>query len=129
MGMECYVIKGGNPLAGEVEIAGAKNAALPIISAAIMSDESVTLENLPDVNDINVLLDAVAGIGAHVERFSSCHHIHLLLFKLRFKFLYKQYIWWDTISQHKIKLWFKNINPMNRAEISAILLQGQEGIG
>lgn len=67
MGMECYVIKGGNPLAGEVEIAGAKNAALPIISAAIMSDESVTLENLPDVNDINVLLDAVAGIGAHVE--------------------------------------------------------------
>ena len=35
MGMECYVIKGGNPLAGEVEIAGAKNAALPIISAAI----------------------------------------------------------------------------------------------
>jgi UDP-N-acetylglucosamine 1-carboxyvinyltransferase len=66
--MECYVIKGGNPLAGEVEIAGAKNAALPIISAAIMSDESVTLENLPDVNDINVLLDAVAGIGAHVER-------------------------------------------------------------
>ena len=68
MGMECYVIKGGNPLAGEVEIAGAKNAALPIISAAIMSDESVTLENLPDVNDINVLLDAVAGIGAHVER-------------------------------------------------------------
>ena len=67
MGMECYVIKGGNPLAGEVEIAGAKNAALPIISAAIMSDESVTLENLPDVNDINVLLDAVAGIGAHVS--------------------------------------------------------------
>ena len=50
--MEQYVIKGGNPLVGEVEIAGAKNAALPIISAAIMTDETVTLENLPDVNDV-----------------------------------------------------------------------------
>ena len=46
--MEQYVIKGGNPLVGEVDIAGAKNAALPIISAAIMTDETVTLENLPD---------------------------------------------------------------------------------
>lgn len=52
--MEQYVIKGGIPLVGEVDIAGAKNAALPIISAAIMSNETVTLENLPDVNDINV---------------------------------------------------------------------------
>ncbi len=66
--MEQYVIKGGIPLVGEVEIAGAKNAALPILSAAIMSDETVTLENLPDVNDINVLIEAVEKIGAHVER-------------------------------------------------------------
>lgn len=66
--MEQYVIKGGIPLVGEVEIAGAKNAALPIISAAIMTDETVTLENLPDVNDINVLLEAIEKIGAHVER-------------------------------------------------------------
>jgi len=66
--MEQYVIKGGIPLVGEVEIAGAKNAALPILSAAIMSDETVTLENLPDVNDINVLIEAIEKIGAHVER-------------------------------------------------------------
>ena len=66
--MEQYIIKGGIPLVGEVEIAGAKNAALPILSAAIMSDETVTLENLPDVNDINVLIEAVEKIGAHVER-------------------------------------------------------------
>ena len=66
--MEQYVIKGGNPLVGEVDIAGAKNAALPIISAAIMTDETVTLENLPDVNDVNVLLDSIRGIGAYVER-------------------------------------------------------------
>ena len=66
--MEQYVIKGGSPLVGEVEIGGAKNAALGILAAAIMTDETVTLENLPDVNDINVLLEAIEGIGAAVQR-------------------------------------------------------------
>ena len=66
--MEQYIIKGGNPLVGEVEIGGAKNAALPILAAAIMSDETVTIDNLPDVNDINVLLEAIEGIGAEVQR-------------------------------------------------------------
>ena len=66
--MEQYIIKGGNPLVGEVEIGGAKNAALAILAAAIMSDETVMIDNLPDVNDINVLLDAIAGIGAMVHR-------------------------------------------------------------
>ena len=47
--MEQYVIKGGNPLVGEVEISGAKNAALAILAAAIMTDETVTIDNLPDV--------------------------------------------------------------------------------
>ena len=64
--MEQYVIKGGNPLVGEVEIAGAKNAALAILAAAIMTDETILIENLPDVRDINVLLEAIAGIGAQV---------------------------------------------------------------
>ena len=66
--MEQYVIKGGNPLVGEVEIAGAKNAALAILAAAIMTDETVLIENLPDVRDINVLLEAIAEIGAVVDR-------------------------------------------------------------
>ena len=66
--MEQYIIKGGNPLVGEVEIGGAKNAALAILAAAIMTDETVTIENLPDVNDINVLLEAMAGIEATVQR-------------------------------------------------------------
>ena len=66
--MEQYIIKGGNPLVGEVEIGGAKNAALPILAASIMTDETVTIENLPDVNDINVLLEAIEGIGASVQR-------------------------------------------------------------
>ena len=66
--MEQYIIKGGIPLVGEVEIGGAKNAALAIIAAAIMTDETVIIENLPDVRDINVLLDAMQDIGAEVIR-------------------------------------------------------------
>ena len=67
--MEQYIIKGGNPLVGEVEIGGAKNAALAILAAAIMTEETVLIDNLPDVNDINVLLEAIQGIGAMVQRF------------------------------------------------------------
>ena len=66
--MEQYVIKGGNPLVGEVEIGGAKNAALGILAAAIMADETVIIDNLPNVRDINVLLSAMEGIGAKIER-------------------------------------------------------------
>ena len=66
--MEQYIIKGGNPLVGEVEIGGAKNAALAILAAAIMTDETVQIDNLPDVNDINVMLEAISGIGAVVQR-------------------------------------------------------------
>lgn len=63
-----YIIKGGTPLRGEVTIGGAKNAALGILAAAIMTDDTVVIDNLPDVRDINVLLDAIAGIGATVHR-------------------------------------------------------------
>ena len=66
--MEQYIIKGGHPLVGEVEIGGAKNAALAILAAGIMTDDTVRIDNLPDVNDINVLLDAIEGIGASVHR-------------------------------------------------------------
>lgn len=66
--MDQYIIKGGNPLVGEVEIAGAKNAALAILAAAIMTDDIVLIENLPDVRDINVLLEAISEIGAQVDR-------------------------------------------------------------
>lgn len=66
--MNQYIIKGGKPLVGEVVIGGAKNAALGILAGAIMADEPVLIENLPNVNDVNVLIDAIAGIGAIVER-------------------------------------------------------------
>lgn len=65
--MEQYIIKGGNPLVGEVEIGGAKNAALAILAASVMTDESVIIENLPDVRDTNVLLQAMESIGVVVD--------------------------------------------------------------
>ncbi len=66
--MEQYAIKGGNPLVGEVEIGGAKNAALAILPAAIMSNDTVFIENMPDVSDTNVLLQAMESVGATVTR-------------------------------------------------------------
>ncbi|MBO6015367.1 MAG: UDP-N-acetylglucosamine 1-carboxyvinyltransferase [Lachnospiraceae bacterium] len=66
--MEQYAIKGGNPLVGEVEIGGAKNAALGILAASIMTDEMVSIDNLPDVRDTNVLIQAIGSIGGIVER-------------------------------------------------------------
>ena len=66
--MEQYAIKGGNPLVGDVEIGGAKNAALPILAASAMTGESVYIENIPDVRDVNVLLEAMENIGVVVKR-------------------------------------------------------------
>lgn len=63
-----YIIRGGIPLHGEVTISGAKNAALGILAAAIMTNETVTIDNLPDVRDINVMLTAIESIGATVRR-------------------------------------------------------------
>ncbi len=66
--MEQYVIRGGSPLVGEVEIGGAKNAALAILAASIMTDETVTIDNIPDVRDVNALLQAMSDIGARIDR-------------------------------------------------------------
>ncbi len=83
--MEQYAIKGGNPLVGEVEVGGAKNAALAILAAAIMTDETVLIENLPDVRDINVLIQAMESIGVVVNRMGrhavkiNAAHIHDLV--------------------------------------------------
>ena len=66
--MERYVIRGGKPLKGIVPVYGAKNAALALIAAAILTEEPVVINNLPDVSDINVLLEAITQIGAVVER-------------------------------------------------------------
>lgn len=66
--MEQYAIKGGNPLVGEVEIGGAKNAALAILAAAAMTDETVIIENVPDLRDTVAMLQAMESIGIQVEK-------------------------------------------------------------
>ncbi|WP_027364448.1 UDP-N-acetylglucosamine 1-carboxyvinyltransferase [Desulfotruncus alcoholivorax] len=64
--MEKLVICGGKPLSGRVRISGAKNAALAILSASIMAGEEVLLENIPDINDVRVMLDIIRCLGAAV---------------------------------------------------------------
>ena len=66
--MREYAIKGGAPLVGEVEIGGAKNAALGILAGALLSNETVEIENVPDLYDTNVMMDALRELGAYVEK-------------------------------------------------------------
>lgn len=61
-------MKGGHPLCGEVVIGGAKNASLGVLAAAVMTDGECLIENMPDVRDTNVMLQAIAGIGGTVTR-------------------------------------------------------------
>jgi len=63
-----FIVEGGHKLSGEIIPQGAKNEALQIISATLLTPEPVLIENLPDILDINKLLDLVEGLGARVER-------------------------------------------------------------
>jgi UDP-N-acetylglucosamine 1-carboxyvinyltransferase len=65
--MDKFVIRGGNPLVGSVRISGAKNAALPAMAAALLTDEPVILENIPDVRDIQTERNLLVSMGAEVE--------------------------------------------------------------
>ncbi|HEX3322234.1 MAG TPA: UDP-N-acetylglucosamine 1-carboxyvinyltransferase [Terriglobales bacterium] len=65
--MDKFVIRGGQPLLGTVRISGAKNAALPCIAAALLTDEPVVLENVPHVRDIETTRKLLAAMGAEVE--------------------------------------------------------------
>ncbi len=66
--MNQYAVRGGVHLVGEVEIGGAKNAALGILAGALMADEVVEIENVPDLSDTNVMLDALKTLGAQVTK-------------------------------------------------------------
>ena len=65
--MDKLVIRGGNPLLGTIRISGAKNAALPAMAAALLTDEPVILENIPQVRDIETELRLLSAMGAEVE--------------------------------------------------------------
>ena len=66
--MSKYIIKGGNRICGEVKISGAKNATLGVLAASIMTDEDVYISNIPDVWDINIMLESIVDLGAKVSR-------------------------------------------------------------
>src|SRR3954454_13039719 len=73
--MDKFVIRGGNPLLGTVRISGAKNAALPAMAAALLTDETVILENIPDVRDIETERKLLVAMGAEVDLgYGRAHH-------------------------------------------------------
>ena len=65
--MDCLVIKGGTPLKGEVKISGAKNAALPLMAATLLTDEECVLRNLPNLSDVRFMTRILKSLGATVE--------------------------------------------------------------
>jgi UDP-N-acetylglucosamine 1-carboxyvinyltransferase len=65
--MDKFVIRGGNPLLGTIKISGAKNSALPCMAAAILTEDEVILENIPQVRDIETERKLLASMGAEVE--------------------------------------------------------------
>lgn len=65
--MDKFVIKGGNPLKGEVRISGAKNAAVAILPAVLLSDEPCIIENIPEISDVTALLNAMQSLGAQIK--------------------------------------------------------------
>jgi UDP-N-acetylglucosamine 1-carboxyvinyltransferase len=65
--MDKFVIRGGNPLLGTIRVSGAKNAALPAMAAALLTEEPVILENVPQVRDIETTRKLLAAMGAEVE--------------------------------------------------------------
>ena len=73
--MDKFVIRGGNPLLGTIRVSGAKNAALPAMAAALLTDEPVVLENIPDVRDIQTERKLLVSLGAEVELgYGRAHH-------------------------------------------------------
>jgi len=73
--MDKYVIRGGNPLVGTIRVSGAKNSALPCMAAAILTEDEVILENIPQVRDIETERKLLVSMGAHVELGSgNAHH-------------------------------------------------------
>ena len=64
--MEKYIINGGKPLSGEVTVSGAKNVVVAMLPAALLADSPCTLENVPDISDVRVMIETMQGLGAEV---------------------------------------------------------------
>lgn len=66
--MEHIIVNGGKPLYGNVSVNGMKNAALPVICACVLNEETCIIDNIPPVNDVEILLDILSAMGANVKR-------------------------------------------------------------
>jgi len=80
--MERLVIEGGNRLVGEVEISGAKNAALPLLAASILTDKPIVLDNVPDLRDVDTMCKLLVDLGVEVNKFGE-HKLNLCAAKLK----------------------------------------------
>jgi len=74
--MSRFIIQGGRPLSGEIVASGNKNAALPMIAAALLSQQEVVLENVPRIRDVDSMLDILVHLGVHVARDEDRVRIH-----------------------------------------------------
>ena len=81
--MSKLTIKGGNRVSGTHRVPGNKNAALPMIAAALLTDEPVTLVNLPEIDDVGSMLEAARSLGAEVTRHAKERAVTLVTPKLR----------------------------------------------
>ena len=66
--MSRFIVQGGKPLSGEITASGNKNAILPMIAAALLTDEEIVLDNVPDLRDVAHMLEVLTHLGARVER-------------------------------------------------------------
>ena len=65
--MEKFIIKGGNPLKGEITVSGAKNSAVALIPAAIMADSPVVIEGVPEIDDVFALIEILKDFNVDVD--------------------------------------------------------------
>ncbi|MGC3989131.1 MAG: hypothetical protein QM796_05485 [Chthoniobacteraceae bacterium] len=68
--MDKILVHGGSPLNGSVRISGSKNSALPILAAALLTKEECVIDHVPDLSDVNYMLQILSHLGAQVERAS-----------------------------------------------------------
>jgi len=120
--MEQYAIKGGNPLVGEVEIGGAKNAALGILAASIMTDDICLVENIPDVRDTKVMLGAIESIGG------TANEIDRHTYELSGKSITDQTIDLDSIKKIRASYYFIGA-LLGKYKKAAVSLPGGCNIG
>ena len=69
--METFIITGGTPLRGEVTLGGAKNVALKVLVASLLTDEELVIENVPDIRDVQLMVEVLQSLGVHISRHGS----------------------------------------------------------